>query len=1080
MPYFNIVAETNENTVVTEYEPVKVRADQYQSETALEKEFIRMLCDQGYEYLSIHSEKDLIQNLRTKLEELNNYTFTDTEWHQFFHSAVANPNEHIVEKTRKIQEDNVQVLKRDDGSSKNITLIDKENIHNNRLQVINQYVMGKKDGASYDNRYDVTVLVNGLPLVHIELKRRGVAIREAFNQINRYQRDSFWAGCGLYEYVQIFVISNGTNTKYYSNSTRFNAIKDANAAASAKKGKTSNSFEFTSFWADANNRVIPDLIDFTKTFFAKHAILNILTKYCIFTSENMLMVMRPYQITATERIINRIEIANNYKKYGSIEGGGYIWHTTGSGKTLTSFKTARLASYLPFIDKVLFVVDRKDLDYQTMKEYDRFEKGAANSNTSTAVLKKQLEDPTVRIIITTIQKLATFIKKNPGHDVYQKHVVIIFDECHRSQFGDMHTAIVKNFKKYHLFGFTGTPIFSVNAARAKNPEFFTTAQTFGDQLHTYTIVDAINDKNVLPFRVDYIKTMDEDEDIDDEMVWDINREKAMMAPQRIKLVTKYILEHFDQKTYRGDKTYIYNTLTNISQVASGKNGAVEEIKQKQRVSGFNSIFAVASVPMAKLYYEEFKKQMAKDPTKKLRIATIFSYGANEAEYDEGSSGILDEENSEDTSALDQSSRDFLEAAIKDYNEMFHTNYSTDSDKFQNYYKDVSLRMKNKELDLLIVVNMFLTGFDATTLNTLWVDKNLKMHGLIQAFSRTNRILNSIKTFGNIVCFRNLQKRVDTAISLFGDKNAGGIVLMKGFKDYYYGYEGIDGKQMPGYADMMEELEEKFPLSEPQIVGEQNQKDFISLFGAILRMRNLLSSFDEFVGKELITEHDLRDYLSRYQDLHDEWKRKREQGESTDIIDDIVFEVELIKQIEINIDYILMLVKKYHDTHCEDNEMLITITKAIDASPELRSKKELIENFIAGINDVEDVMKEWHDYVAEKREEELVQIIKEEKLKEPETRKFLENAFRDGEIKTAGTDIDKLMPPVSRFGGRNRAVKKQGVIDKLKLFFEKFFGVGGSFTTEKPKFFNYANAMAQQSVLMVAEDSATHVTKKDAE
>lgn len=1080
MSYFNIVAETNENTVVTEYEPVKVRVDQYQSEAALEKEFIRMLCEQGYEYLSIHSEKDLIQNLRTKLEELNNYTFTDTEWHQFFHSAVANPNEHIVEKTRKIQEDNVQVLKRDDGSSKNITLIDKENIHNNRLQVINQYVMGKKDGASYDNRYDVTVLVNGLPLVHIELKRRGVAIREAFNQINRYQRDSFWAGCGLYEYVQIFVISNGTNTKYYSNSTRFNAIKDANAAASAKKGKTSNSFEFTSFWADANNRVIPDLIDFTKTFFAKHAILNILTKYCIFTSENMLMVMRPYQITATERIINRIEIANNYKKYGSIEGGGYIWHTTGSGKTLTSFKTARQASYLPFIDKVLFVVDRKDLDYQTMKEYDRFEKGAANSNTSTAVLKKQLEDPTVRIIITTIQKLATFIKKNPGHDVYQKHVVIIFDECHRSQFGDMHTAIVKNFKKYHLFGFTGTPIFSVNAARAKNPEFFTTAQTFGDQLHTYTIVDAINDKNVLPFRVDYIKTMDEDEDIDDEMVWDINREKAMMAPQRIKLVTKYILEHFDQKTYRGDKTYIYNTLTNISQVASGKNGAVEEIKQKQRVSGFNSIFAVASVPMAKLYYEEFKKQMAKDPTKKLRIATIFSYGANEAEYDEGSSGILDEENSEDTSALDQSSRDFLEAAIKDYNEMFHTNYSTDSDKFQNYYKDVSLRMKNKELDLLIVVNMFLTGFDATTLNTLWVDKNLKMHGLIQAFSRTNRILNSIKTFGNIVCFRNLQKRVDTAISLFGDKNAGGIVLMKGFKDYYYGYEGIDGKQMPGYADMMEELKEKFPLSEPQIVGEQNQKDFISLFGAILRMRNLLSSFDEFVGKELITEYDLRDYLSRYQDLHDEWKRKREQGESTDIIDDIVFEVELIKQIEINIDYILMLVKKYHNTHCEDNEMLITITKAIDASPELRSKKELIENFIAGINDVEDVMKEWHDYVAEKREEELVQIIKEENLKEPETRKFLENAFRDGEIKTAGTDIDKLMPPVSRFGGRNRAVKKQGVIDKLKLFFEKFFGVGGSFTTEKPKFFNYADAMTQQSVLMVAEDSATHGTKKDAE
>ena len=1070
VPYFNIVAETNENTVVTEYEPVKVRADQYQSEAALEKEFIRMLCEQGYEYLSIHTEKDLIANLRTKLEELNNYKFTDTEWHQFFHSAVANPNEHIVEKTRKIQEDNVQVLKRDDGSSKNITLIDKQNIHNNRLQVINQYIIGKEDGANYDNRYDVTILVNGLPLVHVELKRRGVAIREAFNQINRYQRDSFWAGCGLYEYVQIFVISNGTNTKYYSNSTRFNAIKDANSSK-GKKGKTSNSFEFTSFWADANNRVIPDLIDFTKTFFAKHSILNILTKYCIFTSENMLMVMRPYQITATERIINRIEIANNYKKYGSIEGGGYIWHTTGSGKTLTSFKTARQASYLPFIDKVLFVVDRKDLDYQTMKEYDRFEKGAANSNTSTAILKKQLENPSARIIITTIQKLATFIKKNPGHEVYQRHVVIIFDECHRSQFGDMHAAIIKNFKKYHLFGFTGTPIFSVNAGRAKNPEFFTTAQIFGDQLHTYTIVDAINDKNVLPFRIDYIKTMDVDEDIDDEMVWDINREKAMMAPQRISLVTKYILDHFDQKTYRGDKTYVYSTLMNVEEVASANRGAVEEIKKKQRVSGFNSIFAVASVPMAKLYYEEFKKQMTADPTKKLRIATIFSYGANEEESD----GILDEENSEDTSALDKPSRDFLEDAIKDYNEMFHTNYDTSSDKFQNYYKDVSLRMKNKELDLLIVVNMFLTGFDATTLNTLWVDKNLKMHGLIQAFSRTNRILNSIKTFGNIVCFRNLQKRVDNAISLFGDKNAGGIVLLNSFKDYYYGYESVDGKQMPGYADMMEELEKKFPLSEPQIIGEQNQKDFISLFGAILRMRNLLSSFDEFVGKELITERDLQDYLGRYQDLRDEWKRRREQGESTDIIDDIVFEVELIKQIEINIDYILMLVKKYHDAHCEDKEVLITINKAIDASPELRSKKALIETFIAGINEVDDIIAEWHDYVVAKREEDLENIIKEEKLKPKETRKFLENAFRDGEIKTAGTDIDKLMPPVSRFGGGKRAEKKQGVISKLKTFFEKYFGIGGSASfTEEQKLFTY-NTSAEPA-MMVADNKVPYNTK----
>ena len=1045
MSYFNIVAATNENTVVTEYEPVKTRSDSYQSEAALEREFIRMLTEQGYEYLPIHSEAELIANLRCRLETLNGIQFSEGEWERFFKECLANPNEHIVEKTRKIQEDFVQVLKRDDGSSKNITLIDKKNIHNNCLQVINQYAVSTTEGARHNNRYDVTVLVNGFPMVHIELKRRGVAIREAFHQIDRYQRDSFWAGNGLFEYVQIFVISNGTNTKYYSNSTRWNVEKE-NEKKGASKTKTSNSFEFTSFWADANNRVIPDLIDFTKTFFARHTILNILTKYCIFTSENMLMVMRPYQITATERILNRIEIANNYKKYGTIAGGGYVWHTTGSGKTLTSFKTAQLASKLPYIDKVLFVVDRKDLDYQTMKEYDRFEKGAANSNSSINVLQRQLEDRDekgnpheYKIIITTIQKLSGFIKRNKGHAVFNQHVVIIFDECHRSQFGDMHAAIVKNFKKYHLFGFTGTPIFTQNTGSLRNAQFLTTEQTFGDQLHSYTIVDAINDKNVLPFRVDYIKTMDVDADIDDEEVWDIDRKKALEAPQRISLVTKYILEHFDQKTYRGDKTYVFNSLINISEVASGKQDTVEEIKRKQRISGFNSIFAVASVPMAKLYYQEFQRQMAADPTKKLRIATIYSYGANEAEAD----GILDEENSEDTSALDQNARDFLDSAIRDYNKMFHTNYDTSSDKFQNYYKDVSLRMKNKELDLLIVVNMFLTGFDATTLNTLWVDKNLKMHGLIQAFSRTNRILNSIKTFGNIVCFRNLQKRVDAAISLFGDKNAGGVVLLQSFKDYYYGYVGADEKPHPGYVDLVEELKEKFPLTQPSILGGQKQKDFIALFGALLRMRNLLSSFDDFKGKELLSERDMQDYLGRYQDLRDEWMERRKRGESADITDDIVFEVELIKQVEINIDYILMLVKKYHDTHCEDKEVLITIHKAVDASPELRSKKALIENFISGINDVDDVVNEWNTYVAEERERQLVQIIREEKLREPETRKFLENAFRDGEIKTTGTDIDQMMPPVSRFGGGGaRAKKKQTVIDKLKAFFERFFGIGG--------------------------------------
>ena len=1044
MPFYNIIATTNENTVVSEYKPVKHRSDFYESEAALEKEFIRILTEQGYEYLQIHNEKDLLINLRNKLEELNCYQFSDNEWDRFFFESIANPNDHIVEKTRKIQEDFIQVLKRDDGSIKNITLIDKSDIHNNCLQVINQYVVGKEDGAKYDNRYDVTILVNGLPLVHIELKRRGVQLREAFNQIERYQHDSFWAGCGLYEYIQIFVISNGTYTKYYSNTTRFNSIKNSKAK-SGKKNKTSNSFEFTSYWSDANNKAICDLVDFAKTFFARHTILNILTRYCVFTSENMLLVMRPYQITATERILNQILISENYKTYGTINGCGYIWHSTGSGKTLTSFKAANLASKLPYIDKVLFVVDRKDLDYQTMKEYDRFEKGAANSNTSTAVLKRQLEDSNARIIITTIQKLATFIKKNDKHSVYDQRIVIFFDECHRSQFGDMHTAIVKHFKKYNLFGFTGTPIFAANSTRSKNPRFCTTEQTFGNLLHAYTIVDAISDKNVLPFRVDYIKTMDYDEDIDDEMVLDINRKKALMAPQRISLNVKYILDHFDQKTYRGDKSYVYNSLTNISEVAASHD-KVKEVKKKQRLSGFNSILAVESIEMDKLYYNEFKRQMAEDPTKELKIATIFSFAQNEEESDD----FLGEENSEDTSALDQSSRDFLESAIEDYNQMFHTNYDTSSDKFQNYYKDVSLRMKNKEIDLLIVVNMFLTGFDAPTLNTLWVDKNLKMHGLIQAFSRTNRILNSVKTFGNIIIFRNLKKRVDEAIALFGDKNAGGIVLLHNFEKYYSGYRTEDGVDKPGYIHMINELTMKYPLSEARIIGEQRQKEFIALFGSILRMRNLLLSFDQFKGNEILTERDFQDYLGMYQDLRDEWRRKRIVEGSTDINDDIIFETELIEQVDINIDYILMLVKKYHDCHQEDKEILIDIQKAIDSSPDLRSKKQLIENFINGIDDVDDIMSEWRRYIIEQREKDLEALIEEEQLNDAETRKYLHSCFQNGEVKETGTDIERLIPPVSRFGKGKKIMKKQIIIDKLRGFFDRYFGISSAGNLVNPK------------------------------
>ena len=786
MAFYDIIAQTSESTVVTEYKSQKVRSDAYQSEAELEQEFIRLLEEQGYDYLPIKTEKDLIVNLRAKLEELNNLKFSDDEWIRFFSEELANSNDGIAEKTSKIQEQSRIAFKLDNGLSKNIILIDKDNIHNNKLQVINQYV--NNDGL-YKNRYDVTILVNGFPLVHVELKRRGVAIREAFNQIDRYQRESFWASTGLFEYVQIFVISNGTNTKYYSNSTRFNHTKDTNSQKTRKE-KTSNSFEFTSFWADGNNRIIPDLIDFTKTFFSKHTLLNILTKYCVFTSEKLLLVMRPYQIVATERIINRIEISSNYKTYGSVKAGGYVWHTTGSGKTLTSFKTARLATKLPYIDKVLFVVDRKDLDYQTMKEYDKFEKGAANSNTSTAVLKRQLEDPNARIIITTIQKLDAFIKKYKEHQVYNKHVVIIFDECHRSQFGDMHVAIIKTFKKYHLFGFTGTPIFAVNSnVGLKYANLKTTEQAFGDKLHTYTIVDAIRDKNVLPFRVEYLKTMDKEPDIDDKQVADIDRERAFLAPMRVEKVVKYILDHFNQKTYRNEKSYLFNKLININDVATAKDkNAIEEVKQKLRLSGFNSIFCVSSVNAAKLYYNEFKRQMSENPAKKLKVATIFSYGANE----EADDSLLVEENPEDTSALDKSSRDFLEDAIKDYNATFHTNYDTSSDKFQNYYKDVSLRMKNKDIDILIVVNMFLTGFDATTLNTLWVDKNLKQHGLLQAYSRTNRILNSIKTFGNIICFRNLLKRTDNAIALFGDKEAGGICILKKYQDYYNGYTNEKG------------------------------------------------------------------------------------------------------------------------------------------------------------------------------------------------------------------------------------------------------------------------------------------------
>ena len=1005
---YNMLISTLESTVVTEYVKEDMPVYTYQSEADLEREFIKNLQNQGYEYLIIHNEKELIANLKDKLEKLNNIIFSENEWERFFKEKIANKNESIIEKTRTIQEDYIKNFTRDNGTLVNISLIDKKNIHNNFLQVINQY---EEEEGTHNTRYDVSILVNGLPLIHIELKRRGVAIREAFNQINRYQRDSFWAGSGLFEYVQIFVISNGTNTKYYSNTTRARHIKEMSFNRRKVK-KSSNSFEFTSYWADANNKAITDLVDFTKTFFAKHTILNILTKYCIFDTSDTLLVMRPYQISATERILSKIQLANNYKWVGKIDAGGYIWHTTGSGKTLTSFKTAQLASQLDYIDKVLFVVDRKDLDSQTQKEYDRFSKGSANGNTSTKILKAQLEDRYVnksKIIITTIQKLGHFIKQNKNHEVFKKNIVLIFDECHRSQFGELHLAITKTFKNYFMFGFTGTPIFPKNSNGSSKTLFKTTEQTFGDKLHTYTIVNAINDGNVLPFRIDYINTIKEKEGIQDKKVNAIDIEKAMSDPIRIREVVSYIIEHFEQKTMR-NKHY--------------------EVKE-QRLSGFNSIFAVSSIPVAKKYYLEFKKQLEKK-NKNLTIATIFSYSANEEENTDN----LDDE-SFDTENLDLGSREFLEEAISNYNKKFGTNFDTSSDGFQLYYEDLSKRTKNKEIDILIVVNMFLTGFDATTLNTLWVDKNLRMHGLIQAFSRTNRILNSIKTFGNIICFRDLQKETDDAIALFGNKEAGGIVLLKTYEEYYNGYEDDKGREKEGYSQLIEELQNKFPIGE-QIIGEQNKKEFIMLFGNILKLKNILSAFDKFAGNEILSEREYQDYQSIYIDLYQERKPKDIDKES--INDDIIFEIELIKQVEINIDYILMKVAEYYKSNKKDKEILVDIKKAINSSIELRSKKELIEGFIDRVNSSKNVTDDFKKFVREEKEKDLEKVIEEEKLKPEETKKFIDNSLRDGTLKTTGTDIDKLLPPVSRFGGGNRAEKKLGVIEKLKVFFDKYLGL----------------------------------------
>lgn len=1020
------IAISTESTVVAEYTPEPGDETAYQSEAELERDLIRLLESQAYERLTITREEDLVANLRCQLEALNAIIFTDAEWDRFF-KQLCRGTEGIAEKTARIQTAPVEVLRRDDGIEKNIVLLDRSHIHNNRLQVINQYETPRADdanptGGRHATRYDVTILVNGLPLVHIELKRRGADIREAFNQIDRYQRDSFWAGSGLFEYVQLFIISNGTLTKYYSNTTRDRHIRDNHIQPGVKK--RSNSFEFTSWWADAQNRPIQDLRSFAKTFLAKHTLLNILTRYCVFTEDKSLLAMRPYQIVATERILQRIDVATNHRQLGTIDAGGYVWHTTGSGKTLTSFKTAQLASTMPSVDKVLFVVDRKDLDYQTMREYDRFEKGAANSNTSTAVLKRQLENPEARIIITTIQKLATFIRGNRNHPVYDQHVVLIFDECHRSQFGDMHTDITRAFKRYNLFGFTGTPIFAANSTSGGNPWLRTTEQAFGTKLHTYTIVDAITDKNVLPFRIDYVRTLDVGAVVD-KQVAAIDTEKALLAPERIREIVRYILDHFGQKTKRSSN-YDHSVVTNVAAVS--RRRAEEVVQSTRQVQGFNAILATASIDAARRYYNQFRIQMDQlPPHKQLKVGLIYSYGANEASDD----GILDEE-AFDTDELGDDARSFLEDAIQDYNEMFGTSYDTSADKFQNYYKDLSMRLKNRDLDLVIVVNMFLTGFDATTLNTLFVDKNLRSHGLIQAYSRTNRILNSVKTYGNIVAFRDLEEETNKALELFGNRESRGVVLLKPYGEYH-----------AEYAEKVSHLLASFPLGHP-IVGEEMQKEFIQLFGAILRLENILSAFDDFAGNEILTARQSQDYRSLYLDLHAQFRRERDADKEF-INDDVVFEIELIKQVEINVDYILMLVAKHRDEFGDgtDREIRAEIRRAVDASPSLRNKRDLIETFVESISPDGEVDEQWLAFIAARREAELATIIREERLHEGRVRSLIEAAFRKGELQTTGTAIARALPKgMSRFdesGARERI--KNRVVTRLTEFFDRYHGLG---------------------------------------
>ena len=995
------IAEMNNGIILANFKKdLKVRETSYQSEAELERNLISNLLSQGYERLFVKSNKDLYKNLKIQIEKLNNISFSSSEWERFLLEYLDAPNDGMVEKTRKIQENHIYDFVFDDGVAKNIKIIDKKNIHNNFLQVTNQFCGEGK----CNNRYDVTILVNGLPLVHIELKKRGVNLHEAFNQIHRYSKESFNSDNSLYKYVQIFVISNGTYSRYFANTT----------------AKNKNNYEFTCEWADAKNKVICDLEDFTKTFFEKRVLLEVLTKYCVFDVNNTLLIMRPYQIAATERILWKIKSSYETKKAGRAEAGGFIWHTTGSGKTLTSFKAARLATNLDFIAKVFFVVDRKDLDYQTMKEYQRFQPDSVNGSKDTKELKRCIEKDDNRIVVTTIQKLNEFVKKNPNHEIYDKDCVLIYDECHRSQFGDAQKNIRKSFKKYYQFGFTGTPIFAENALGSE-----TTSSIFGAQLHSYVITDAIRDGKVLKFKVDYNNIVPKfktaEKEIDEKKLKKLEN-KMLLHPDRISEITKHILKVFDTKTHRNEFYDLKN----------------------RRINGFNAMFGVQSVDAAKLYYEEFEKQQKDLPLeKRLKVATIYSFQANEEQI---AIGEISEE-SFDVSAMDSSAKEFLEKVIDDYNGYFKTNFSTNGNEFQNYYKDLSHRVKKKEVDLLIVVGMFLTGFDAPTLNTLFVDKNLRYHGLIQAFSRTNRILNKVKTFGNIVCFRDLEKQTQDAIKTFGDENSVNIILEKSYDEYMKGFKDEEsGKITKGYIEICEELINKFP-DPTEIELDADKKEFVEIFGELLKAENILRNFDEFESFEkIITDRQMQDMKSVYVDIRESiLNSKRTENSQTDQIDfsDVEFQIDLLKSDEINLDYILALILEKSKEHDNIEELKKEVRRVIRSSLGTRAKEELIIKFInttrlSELKNTDSILESFYNFARKEKYEKIKSLVLEENLKE-NSRHFIERSINKGYVEYMGDELDKIIPPTSRRHGA-REKKKEQVLDKIRKIVDVFVGI----------------------------------------